>query len=537
MKLFATVSLLFATGLTDQDLVHTTEDVHVGELTEGDIMVDAGLVERLKALEGGEGTRRRLGLSTNPLWKGDEHSAGVMYYDFADDFPIEWRLLVRVAMSEMEEALHPEGKCIRFVEIHAQQSSLHHVKFVRKPGCWSYFGNISVLREDQGYQELSLDPSCWIVNGKLAAGVVQHELMHALGFVHEQSRSDRDDFVKINLENVAPEDKRDTEEYKTLVSNWKKWPRGVEAHDTAYDYNSIMHYRPFAGSYNGLPIIEKINQPYGSSGKQWQAEIERSLTKGLTAHDIFELRMAYSCPKPLSEDSDDARCDEMFLEEAGDFQCPDGSRLVTVEEARTCKESLCSRMDRWDIAEIFGGSMSGPGYGCPVNEGSGSRFGHDICIPYAQEAREEDSCYIGCYRDDSQRDMELQLPARSIKECRAECTKRGFKYFSKQYGHECFCGNAYATKEQYKRIDEKACTKAGWGPRNGGAWANSVFMTKCFNDRQHKCYSWTSDDLKAFKAGESKKDRCESRGQGFVYAEGNESLAPGCESCGCCQPR
>jgi Astacin (Peptidase family M12A) len=35
-------------------------------------------------------------------------------------------------------------------------------------------------------------------------GRALHELMHALGIFHEQSRADRDDFVKISLENVIP---------------------------------------------------------------------------------------------------------------------------------------------------------------------------------------------------------------------------------------------------------------------------------------------------------------------------------------------
>lgn len=34
-------------------------------------------------------------------------------------------------------------------------------------------------------------------------GDVQHEIMHALGFYHEVSRSDRDDHVFINFQNIA----------------------------------------------------------------------------------------------------------------------------------------------------------------------------------------------------------------------------------------------------------------------------------------------------------------------------------------------
>lgn len=48
-----------------------------------------------------------------------------------------------------------------------------------------------------GKQDLSLADPCQRV------GIIEHEFMHALGFWHEQSRVDRDEYVTVRWENIA----------------------------------------------------------------------------------------------------------------------------------------------------------------------------------------------------------------------------------------------------------------------------------------------------------------------------------------------
>ena len=52
------------------------------------------------------------------------------------------------------------------------------------------------MGKDGGVQDLSLGSNCYY------KGVILHEMTHATGFYHEQSRHDRDNYVQVNWDNI-----------------------------------------------------------------------------------------------------------------------------------------------------------------------------------------------------------------------------------------------------------------------------------------------------------------------------------------------
>ena len=80
---------------------------------------------------------------------------------------------------------------------------------------------------------LSLGDKASKLNGCGKMGVMVHELAHALGFWHEQSRIDRDDHVVIVEANIHP----------VMLRNFRKYNHHLtDSLGVEYDYESIMHY-------------------------------------------------------------------------------------------------------------------------------------------------------------------------------------------------------------------------------------------------------------------------------------------------------
>ena len=108
-----------------------------------------------------------------------------------------------------------------------------NVRFVRRNGESEYIQFKSRDRDcsaEVGYkgrkQDVALSTNCGV-------GAIIHELAHAVGVWHEQSRCDRDDFVEILWDNI-----RDDKDHNFN----KHCSDGVDFGD--YDFDSIMHYGP-----------------------------------------------------------------------------------------------------------------------------------------------------------------------------------------------------------------------------------------------------------------------------------------------------
>jgi len=181
--------------------------------------------------------------------------------------------------------------CINFVPYDGEQEDYLLIWPVEKPaGCWSFIGRVG------GQQVLSLQPpdargpKCLAGPGKPI-----HEILHALGIFHEQSRADRDDHVHFFSVNVI----------QPFLHNFDKQSLDNTTFIYDYDYNSIMHYGPdfFSVGKNRPTLLPK--------GRR----VAIGQRQGLSRTDCYKINSLYSCfdTSPYDQLKYESFCDILGL--------------------------------------------------------------------------------------------------------------------------------------------------------------------------------------------------------------------------------
>lgn len=184
---------------------------------------------------------------------------GVVPYEISSsDFNQDQKNLIVKNIKRLEQLVGTN--CIEFKERTNEQN---YVEYKQMQGCTSFVGM------QGGKQDISIGGE-----GCLHDTQITHESLHALGFGHEHSRPDRDQYISIKWENVDPNQKdafRIEKNSNNMINT--------------FDFGSVMLYPRNGFSANGGDTVQSKIQGFSVPREQ----------PILSESDVQRVRALYKC--------------------------------------------------------------------------------------------------------------------------------------------------------------------------------------------------------------------------------------------------
>jgi hypothetical protein len=234
------------------------EFAEMGEHFEGDIVMNPRLKKILESDTGLMDFKYRWPNQTVYFRIVDEHFTDEQFQYILESIQV----LLDVTCLDFRFANDDMVDTVDFIEIRGDGG-----------GCYSEVGRVG------GGQVLNLQPYPLEV-GCFRKYSIVHEFLHALGFFHMQSASDRDEYVEIVWDKIQEDKKHNFEWYGY---------NEITHFGVPYDYGSVMHYPRVSFSIDGKSeTIIPIKNRTAVIGQRVR----------LSEGDILKVNRMYGCPEP-----------------------------------------------------------------------------------------------------------------------------------------------------------------------------------------------------------------------------------------------
>lgn len=198
--------------------------------------------------------------SITPNVGGIRWPNGVIPFVLADNLPSQNVEYCRQAM-----ALWHDKTGVQFIEItpdnKEQYPNYVYIQPAEGTTCSSEVGRKG------GEQTINLAPRCTTI-------ITAHELGHTIGLWHEQSRQDRDQYIKIIWDNIEKDHQFNFDQHLTDGMDYGP-----------YNYDSVMHYSAYGFSKNGEKTIITLQDGVTIGQRDHLSEGEIIAVKSMLANN------------------------------------------------------------------------------------------------------------------------------------------------------------------------------------------------------------------------------------------------------------